>query len=249
MLSLLAASLFVWQEPEPRPDPKPAAEAPAAPAVEVWDDKTARANVRAFAKVMKARPGMGERQRALAQLLGGSNPRLIKPLAEVVAKDASVVIRKQAVTLLANQPADKANGVIRRLLADGDVTENPQVHAELIRALSRCGYEPKHWDELDLDRAFGAYGPERVPVHEAILDLVVAHEEKRALPLLLNNLDEPIPENVDDATNPPADYWKARWQSWAVWRGRVKDALFAVTGQRFSTADEAKAWLEKNKIE
>ena len=54
------------------------------------------------------------------------------------------------------------------------------------------------------------------------------------------------PANVDSPTNPPASYGKARWHSWAAWKGKVKDALFAITGQRFSTGKEAKAWLKEN---
>jgi hypothetical protein len=33
-----------------------------------------------------------------------------------------------------------------------------------------------------------------------------------------------------------------------VWKGKVKDALFALTGQRFTTAAKAQAWLKKNPL-
>jgi hypothetical protein len=85
-------------------------------------------------------------------------------------------------------------------------------------------------------------------VQEAILELVIAHKETQALPMLLRNTDEPAPANVEAADNPPAEYWEARWKSWAVWKGKVKDALFELTGQRFTTAAEAQAWLKKNPL-
>jgi hypothetical protein len=53
---------------------------------------------------------------------------------------------------------------------------------------------------------------------------------------------------VHDGDNPPQEYWEARWKAWAVWKGRVKEALFAITGQRFSTAAEARAWLKQNPL-
>lgn len=258
MLLLVATSLLLCQDPKPQPpQPQPPAESPAkqappAPAaapkvVEAWDDQTAKAKVKEFQKLLKGKPGMAVRNQALDELAGGANAQLVKPLAQVVQTDDSIVLKKRAAELLGNQPADKTNAVILKLLDDGKVASTPPVQAELVRALSRCGYEAKHWKQID-DLFERDYDPARVAVHDAILDLVVAHEEVQALPLLLRNLDEPVPDNVDAAHNPPAEYWKARWTSWSAWRGKVKDALFAVTGQRFSTAAEAKAWLDKNPV-
>lgn len=261
MLLLVTASLVFCQDPQPQPPQppqppapveSPAKQAPPATAeapkvVEAWDDPTAKAKVKDFQKLLKGKPGMAARNQALDQLAGGANAQLVKPLAQVVQTDESIVLRKRAAELLGNQPVDKTNAVILRLLEDGKVASTPPVQAELVRALSRCGYEAKHWKQID-DLFERDYDPARVAVHEAILDLVIAHEEVQALPLLLRNLDEPVPQNVDAAHNPPAEYWKARWTSWSAWRGKVKDALFAVTGQRFSTAAEAKAWLDKNPV-
>jgi hypothetical protein len=72
------------------------------------------------------------------------------------------------------------------------------------------------------------------------------HKELEALDLLLENLDEPAPANVDDPSNPPAEYWEMRWKAWRSWRDDVKEALFAITGQRFNTSAEAREWLDKN---
>ena len=83
---------------------------------------------------------------------------------------------------------------------------------------------------------------------EAMLELAKEHQEPKALPLLLRHLDEPTPANVDAADNPPKEYWEARWKSWSAWRAKVAEAVFAITGQRFSSAQEAKAWLAKNKL-
>lgn len=253
MLALLLTTGLLAQDPEkpPAPSPAPAAEAPkaAAPArpVAVWDDKTAKDTVGEWAKLQKGSPSLADRNRALELFADGSHKLLIKPLADTIESDKSVVVRRRAAVLLANQPAKEANSAIRRLLKTASVASQPSLMGDLIRALARCGYAPAQWAELDalFERD---YAEDRVPIHEALLDLVTSCKEKQALPILLRNLDEPKPENEHDASNPPASYWEARWKAWNVWKGKVKEALFAVTGQRFSTAAEAKAWLKKNPV-
>ncbi|MFY9341410.1 MAG: HEAT repeat domain-containing protein [Planctomycetota bacterium] len=253
MLAVVLSSVLAFQEPAPEPNPAPPNVTPATPApapavpVVAWDDKTAKTAVDEFGKQTKGTPSMAEKNQALDGLAGGSHKLLVKPLAQFIETDKSVVLRRRAAELLANQPPADANGTIRRLLKNARVGSAPTVQGELVRGLARCGYDKAQWNEVG-DLFEREYHPERVPVQEAVLDLVIAHKEAQALPLLLRNLDEPVPENVDDASNPPAEYWEARWKSWSAWRGKVKDALFAVTGQRFSTAAEAKAWLKKNPV-
>jgi len=253
MLAALLLGLFACQDPAPAPapapqEPKPVA-APVAPpkVVEAWDDRAAKAAVDAFAKVLKGTPSMNEKNKALETLATGSNKLLLKPLVLVVETDKSVVIRKRAAELIANQPAAEANLTIRKLLKSPKVGTQPAVMAELVRALSRCGYQTAHWSDIG-DLFERDYGAERVPLQEALLQLVETHKEKQAVPMLLRNLDEPVPADPHAADNPPTEYWEARWKSWSVWRAKLKDALFALTGQRFSTAAEAKAWLQKNPL-
>ena len=134
-----------------------------------------------------------------------------------------------------------------KLLGNARVTGNPQVQAGLIRALGETGYVPKDWKHIE-DVFEEDYDNERIPVHEAILELVRDHKEKQAIRLLLNNMDEPSPTNVDAADNPPREYWKARWHAWDSWKAKVKEAMKAITGQDFSNAGEARAWLKKNRL-
>jgi hypothetical protein len=261
MLAVVLSGLLAWQQPPPIQDPAPTpapapapvptpgepATPPAAKApVEAWDDKTAKAAVEEWNKAMKGAASMAEKHRALEQLAGGSHKLLVKPLAQLIENEKLLVVRKRASELLANQPGPDAAATIRRLLKSSRVAGAPQVLAELVRGLARVGYDKADWDTVEdlFDRDYAA---DRVPVHEAVLELVAQHKEQQALPLLLRNLDEPVPENVDDASNPPREYWEARWKAWNVWKGKVKDALFAVTGQRFSTSAEAKAWLKANR--
>ena len=210
-------------------------------------DREARARVKAFEKALKPKKvPMKLRRQALDLFEGGISRQLIKPLARFIEEDPSVMLRRRAVEILAYQPRDRAKPAILKLLKKARVTANPQVHAGLIRALSSAGYDAKDWRVIK-DMFEDDYDTERIPLHEAILDLIAQHKEKQALPLLLRNLDEPAPKDVHGADNPPAEYWKARWHSWAAWRGKVKQALFAITGQNFGSAAEAKAWLKKNR--
>lgn len=252
MLSLTVAMLLLCQDPAPAPAPaeqgkqEQSSQASEARKVETWDDKVARAKIKAFEKAVKPKKvSMKERKDALDSLAGGSNERLVKPLAKFIEKDESVTLRRQAVEMLGDQPDKEARSAILKLLKNPRVVGNPQVQAGLIASLSRSGYESGDWSEIE-DVLESDYDTERVPAHEALLELVAAHKEKQAIPMLLRNIDEPSPENVDAANNPPASYWKARWHSWAAWRNKVKDALFAITGQRFTTRKEAEQWLKEN---
>ncbi len=248
MLAVLFSLVVAWQEPAPEAKPvdqQPKTPLQAAPPLEEWDDKTAKAAIDEWSKVQKGTPNMLQKSRALDLLAAGSNKLLVKPLATTVETEKLLVVRKRAAELLAKQPPLEANAAIRKLLKSARVGSYTTVMGELIRGLARCGYDSSQWADID-DLFEREYQLERVPLQEAILDLVIAHKEAQALPMLVRNLDEPAPENVDAGENPPAAYWEARWKSWNVWRGKVKDALFAVTGQRFSTAAEVKAWLKKN---
>ncbi|MEZ6037194.1 MAG: hypothetical protein R3F29_06915 [Planctomycetota bacterium] len=250
MLALLFTSLFLLQDPAPKPaDQQGRSEpAPTAPnSQEVWDDRTAKAKLKDFDKQWKAKPSMGERKRLLDELGQGHNKLLVKSLAKVVETDESVVIRKHAVDLLLTQPTDELGPALTKLLGDGKVTANAAVQAALIRGVAKSCYTSKQWSAL-AEVFESDYETERVPVHEAILDLVIQHKEAQAVPMLLRNFDEPSPKDVNGGENPPAEYWKARWHSWSAWRPKVKEALFAITGQQFADVAEAKAWLDKNPL-
>ena len=248
MLALVITFAFVWQDPTPAsakradaPTPAPATATP----VTTWDDPTAKTAIEELAKVMKGTPSMLEKSRALDQVAAGSNVLLLKPLAEIVEKDKSIVIRKRAAELILNQPTKDANATLRALLKTSRVLATPQVCAQVVRGLAQCGYEAKQWPEIEVlfEKSFQA---ECYSLHEAVLHVATKHAERQAIPLLLRHLDEPVPLDEHAADNPPKEYWEARWKAWSVWKAKVKDAMFAITGQRFSTAAEAKAWLKNN---
>jgi hypothetical protein len=215
---------------------------------ETWPDRLAKQKVKAFEKAVKPKKvSMADRKRALGELKGGISRHLIKPLQRFIEKDSSIVLKREAVAMLALQEDKPAKKAVVKLLGNARVTGNPQVQAALIRALGEVGYTAKDWKIID-DVFESDYDNERIPVHEAILELVRDHKEKQAVKLLLNNMDEPNAANVDAADNPPREYWKARWHAWTAWKSKVKEAMKAITGQDFASAPEARAWLKKNRL-
>lgn len=251
MLLVLAlgagTALVPLQDPDPTPTPK--GEPVEAVAKPEWSDTRARDAISTFKRTMRdADLGLAERVAAVEALAGGRNGLLVKPLATVLHRDPAVVVRKAAAEALGEQPAKAARKVLLTTLHRLRRGEEPAVVAALVRSLARSSYRPSDWRVVEglFEREFG---PEHVPVQQAVLELIETCEEKQAWRLLVKHVDEPIPEDVHAASNPPAEYWERRWKAWAVWRGDVKEALFAITGQRFSTGEEARRWIRENGAE
>ena len=243
LFALPVASAHVGQQKDPA-----ASESSASARSEAWPDRVAKDKVKAFEKALKPKKvSMADRKRALSGLKGGVSRHLIKPLQKFIERDGSVVLKREAVSMLAKQDGKLAKKAVIKLLGNARVTGTPQVQAGLVRALSATGYTAKDWKVID-DMFESDYDNARIPVHEAILELVRDHKEKQAVALLLNNMDEPSASNVDAAENPPREYWKARWHAWATWKGKVKEAMKAITGHDFANAAEARAWLKKNRL-
>ena len=249
MIALALVGLLTFQAPPPKVEQgKKSSNSSSSQSHATWPDRLAREKVKAFEKAVKPKKvSMADRKRALGELKGGVSQHLIKPLQKFIEKDSSIVLKREAVQMLAVQPDKPAKKAVLKLLGNARVTGNPQVQAGLIRALGETGYVPKDWKHIE-DVFEEDYDNERIPVHEAILELVRDHKEKQAIPLLLNNMDEPSAQNVDAAENPPREYWKARWHAWAAWKAKVKEAMKAITGQDFANAGEARAWLKKNRL-
>lgn len=217
-----------------------------ASAVRELTDDEAKAAIAEFQKVAKAKAApLRERVTAIEQLATGRHRTFVTVLVEVTRREKTLSVRRVAAQALGNQPPKQARPAILKLLGDEGVKDELLVLGDLVTALDRAGYEARDWKVIDglFERDYDA---DRVPLQRAMLALIANHKEKQAVDLLLRNLGEPIPVNVDDPANPPAEYWEARWKAWQVWREDVKNALFEITRQRFSTPEEARIWIKKN---
>ena len=228
----------------PCPPQEPAKTAEPAPAqVKQLSDSDARAAVKAFKKhARNKKVRLADRVKAVEELGSASHKLLVTPLVKAVRADKSLVVRKTAAAALGHQPAKQTRPQLLKLL---DEKRAPEVLAVLIDSLSSAGYHPRDWKTIE--RLFEKdFGEKYVAVQQSVLRLAVAHEEKQSWRLLSRHLDEPMPVDVDAPDNPPAEYWERRWKAWRIWRADVKEALFALTGQRFSSQKETKLWIKKN---
>jgi hypothetical protein len=241
LVGMSALLLFAVLAQDPEPAPAVAERTPVA-----WTDAEARTALAEFKKAAAVKQAkLTDRLAAVEALALGSHKSLVRPLADLVRLDDAVTVRKAAAKALAHQPAKDARPAVLRLLADKSVEANGPVATVVVQTLARLGYEPADWKLLE-NLFRNDYAEEFVPLQQAILVLAKEAKELAALDLLLEHLDEPIPADEHSPSNPPAEWWEKRWKAWRVWRADVGDALFAITGQRFTTAAEARAWLRKN---
>lgn len=65
--------------------------------------------------------------------------------------------------------------------------------------------------------------------------------------MLAEKLEEPKPARIDDPKNPPASWWKERWEEWNSNLPYVKKALSQIVpGETFDTLSEAQKWAEQH---
>ena len=216
--------------------------------LQTWDDKQAKAAVAEFKKQYKAKASLKQKLAALEKLRPGKSSKLIKPLARVVKTERKHKgCRILAAELLGNQPKAPVRKRLLSLIDDAKIKRVPSVLAALIHAHSKASYESKDWKDFK-QLFFKDIADKRFPkVQKAIVQMVGEHKELGALDMLADSMEGPQPAWVDDPNNPPASYWEARWKNWEVWRLDAKEALFKITGQRFTTIKDAKAWVSKNR--
>jgi len=212
--------------------------------VKPLSDQEARAAVAEFKKTARDKKARLAQRVAAVQALGKDQHKLlVKPLATVAQKDSSMTVRKTAAELLGHQPKKEARRALLKLIENKN--QPPEILAPLITSLSSAGYTSRDWKKIKrlFDRDFNE---KYTAVQKAILELITAHVEKQAWKLLVEHIDEPAPVDVQPLSNPPAEYWERRWKAWRIWRSDAKEALFVITGQRFSGKKEAIAWIREN---
>jgi hypothetical protein len=244
LTTLLAVALAQGESSPPgRPAPAAATE-PAAVAAVAYSDQQAAQAIDAWKRVSAKAP-LADRVAGIEALRRGKHDSLVPVLEKVVRNDGSLAVRRKAAEALAWQPDKKAYPVVTRLLDESGVGKVTELLEPLVQSLARVGYQSKNWSRLEAIFRAG-YAADRIAVQRAIVVLAGEHREKQAVALLLDNMDEPVPADPHGASNPPAEYWEARWKAWKTWRDDVKTALQRITGQKFASAAEARAWLAGN---
>jgi len=164
----------------------------------------------------------------------------VRPLLDVLQFDPSDAVRTKAAVSFQAQPEKQVVPSALKLLDDKDVLEKGTLAEPMIRVLSFYGAKDSAWQKLY--KRFEEMGAN---AQVALLESIGQRKDFDALDLLLDNLDPPQPANVDDPNNPPADYWKARWQAWQAFKPALRTAVRNLLGQDFESAKAAKEWIEK----
>jgi len=173
--------------------------------------------------------------------------------ARVDAREAAVQVA--AATLLGSAHGKRNGKALRRLLEDEEVLETrPQVIRAVVDALGRLDDH----DAEDLVRAvLETWGDARVSQACVLYFGKVRTKRYEHVRYLCTLLKAPAPEDVHDASNPPAEYWEKRWKTWQLLRRDVTWTLQQVTGQAFlaqegdrpADTERALQWIEEHRKE
>ncbi len=70
-------------------------------------------------------------------------------------------------------------------------------------------------------------------------------KDREAVSFLIEEVEQPAPKDPNSNTNPGTDYWKARYEIWAVIRAEVAWALKEITGREFESARRWENWFRE----
>ncbi|GEM_PF-2062957 len=183
--------------------------------------------------------GFLERLEAVERLARLRHSKLPAFLGRIVLRDPSAAVRARAAEAFLAQDPKKARKIVIRLLLDRDLRGKGTIQAPLIRFLTFHGAKARTWTSIR--RKFLDLGS---PAQIAFFESVAQRRDFDSLELCLAHLDPPAPVNVEAADNPPASYWKKRWEAWQAFKPALKKALEALLGRSFDKASEARAWIE-----
>jgi hypothetical protein len=122
----------------------------------------------------------------------------------------------------------------------------PDVRGAVLSAMGAAGLKLDSKQYVEVESLFrkAADAPSLVAVAGYFKTIAT---DKRPCRLLAEWLDEPVAGGkIEDGSNPPAEWWQARWNMWNAVKPVAVDALQAITGQRFVATEEAKTWFAKN---
>jgi len=212
------------------------------------DDREARRLIKEFDKAMKSKSGsLSSRLTSVNKLGGSRNGLLVKPLLKTARSAPAKSVRQAAALAIGNQPPKKARSALLMLLKKTKITSEPNITAAIVKAFDKGSYQGKDYKTFKNMFERSIADKRCVAAQIAILEMFGHHKEVEAAQYLSMHIDAPAPAWVDDPSNPPASYWEARYKNWQKWKNQLKEALFQITGQRFSSNKEARAWLKKNR--
>jgi HEAT repeat protein len=208
------------------------------PGTKVEDPAVARQEVARFQKEWDEAE---DRRLELLARLGEWDHALVLAEAQKYVRDKDHRIAVAAIVAVARQASsrDKAGGVLLKAF-NGDKRTNV-VCASLV-AMGKLGYDTAAVRK----KAHALLAKDTKETFKAAARYLGYVKDKSAFRALAEQLDEPTgPANPSSPTNPPASYWKEKWEDWARSIYYVRWAVNQlVPGETFETAKEAQDWAE-----
>ncbi|MFV1958666.1 MAG: hypothetical protein ACC662_04560 [Planctomycetota bacterium] len=217
-------------------------------------DDEAKALAKDLARVAgkrKAEPAL----EVLGRIAGRSHPALRKGLLKLLAHPSEAVATSAAEALGAQRPAKErdvarlATAVWKGGWSGRANARRTNVRAAVARAVGSITGAP-----LDKKRFKAVEGMwtcvvgdpyvAQAPALLAICAYVRESKDLRLCRLLALEIDQPRAVDVNAPDNPPAEWWKRRWQLWRETNAEIVETLESLTGQSFKTTADAKAWFK-----
>jgi len=212
------------------------------PGTAVEDPAIARQEVSRFEKEMHETKDPAKEAELLERLGGWDHPDVLKAAAKYM-RDKEVPVAVAAIVAVARQGKSKeaAGTLLLRCLKSEKRTD---VVCAAVVGMGRLAYDNKS----AVKEVTGLFQRDTKETHKAATRYFGYLKWKPAFRLLAEKLDAPeaIPENDrNPGANPPAAYWKERWEEW---NGNVPYTRWAISqiveGETFETTAEAKQWAE-----
>lgn len=177
------------------------------------------------------------RSLALEEFVVHRHESYVKPLSALL-KDKNTDVVKLAARALGNQPFEATSDVLLDFATNPRAWgADPRSAAEAILSLGNVGLGKRGYGRLR--ELFDDCND--VEVRIAIFKTLAKLKEKKAFSFFVDHNDEPAPANPDSPSNPPASYWKARFEEWNQYKEWVRRGLREMTGESFATR---KQWIE-----
>ncbi|HVG93849.1 MAG TPA: hypothetical protein VND21_05345 [Planctomycetota bacterium] len=213
------------------------------PALRTLTDTEAEPLVAGLKKAVRARKA--EDALPALEAIAGVTHKDFDPLLSKCLIHPHATIAEKTAALFGDRPGPKTTGTIWRAWIHPVNDKRWAVKSAMLASLGRLGatLDAKQYDEVE---KIWKMAP-NVPAMNAVTAYFTAvRTDKRPCKLLGMWLDEPRAGSVNDASNPPAGYWEARWKLWQATKGGAIAALKAITGQTFDSSAQAKAWFDAN---
>jgi HEAT repeat protein len=230
------------ESPKP-PDEKPQAirygeVEPGEPGTKIEDAAVARDKAARFEAELRAASDERAEAELVRKLGEWDHPEILKALVRRLADKNRFVAIEAALACARQRDAAKAGPALHRAL---QFEKRPDVVCAQLVALGKLGYAKAYKD------AEKWFRKDTTETHKAAVRYFGMIGAKEAFRMLAEKLEEPKPARIDDPKNPPASWWKERWEEWNSNLPYVKKALSQIVpGETFDTLSEAQKWAEQH---